>query len=139
MMFGLETIALALLAGSTATVGDWNVTCVDTAKLEDGQFDQCTMTKKVGPLSVEIVRTAQGTATSLTQKGCKPASPVAPSTRTQEQLSGEGGNKMLLGSVIENVMMNQRACRARGGVLVIPITEPEATQLLDATSAIRGL
>ena len=139
MMFGLEAIALVLLAGSTSTVGDWKVTCVDTAKLEDGKFDQCTMTKKESPLSVEIVRTAEGTATSLTQKGCKPPSPVAPSTRTQEQLAAEGGNKMLLGSVVENLMKNQQACRARGGALIIPITEPEATQLLAATSAIRGL
>lgn len=133
----LEILALTIAASTTTQVGGWEVHCTDSANLDDGAFDECRMTKKADGLSVVILRTATGTATSVMQQGCKPAEPVPATEKSQAELA-ENAN-VLIGSVIQNLMANQIACRARGGAVALPLNDGEPAQLLAATNTIRGL
>lgn len=97
------------------------------------------MKRKANGIKVEIVRTVDGTVTTVTISGCSPSPKVPPIERAQEALAAEPEKPLLLGTIIEGIMKNQIACRAPGGALAIPMTEDEAVELVEATSQIRGL
>ncbi|ATW04944.1 hypothetical protein [Sphingorhabdus sp. YGSMI21] len=137
MMLISTILLLAAPAGiETQSVSGWQIACENESGLEDGLYDRCKMTKSDNGLQISVVRDFAGAEFSVDVKGCKPKTAVPPATRTAAQLEGEGALKMFQGGVIENVIMNSKACKKPPRLIAINVAE--VADVLAATSNLRS-
>jgi hypothetical protein len=137
-MMLISTILLfaAPAAVDVQSVSGWKITCENDSAVEDGLYDRCKMTKADSGLNISVERTFAGAEFSVDVEGCRPKTAVPPAVRTAAQLDGEGALKMFKGGVIENVIMNSKACKKPPRLIAIKVAE--VGDVLAATSNLRG-
>ena len=137
MIAALVFLAAGAVSGGETTVGNWQIRCENDGDSTDGKFDRCRINSKQDGVEVAIVRDANGAQFTVRYKVCKPKNPVASSIRTADELTGENADKLMIGGVIEQLIMNCRESKHGRGALVIPMSETDAHQILQVTGNLR--